>query len=126
MMHKKRKHEFHVYEGEEGLEKVVEFLTVYSSMVGCTAFTLKLEKGTIHLLNDSTGGGRLQEYAVLTEDGVQIESLTTSWIEADKLRGMLLDYAERQDEMRGNFFSDKKRDLEALSHPVNEFCHLCR
>lgn len=50
----------------------------------CTGFRWS----TLTLLNDSTCEDALQEYAVI-RDGRQIESLTVSWMEPDRLAAML-------------------------------------
>ena len=51
-------------------------------MTYCTCAGFRLPGGSM-LLNDSTGPDGAQEYAVISSDGRQVESLTVGWIEAE-------------------------------------------
>ena len=62
-----------------------------SGSLGCTGFRW----GGLPLLRDSTGEDRLQECAVCVEAaGVQVESLTVSWVEASELAERLKEPSE--------------------------------
>ncbi len=52
---------------------------------GCSGFRC----GSLTLLNDSTSGDSAQEYAVI-RNGIQIESLTVSWMDFDSLLSLLI------------------------------------
>ena len=57
-----------------------------ASWVGCAGFSI----GQVVLLNDSSSEDGAQEFAVVAVDsGQQVESLTISWMEEERLAGAL-------------------------------------
>ena len=58
----------------------------HTSWVGCAGFQL----GQVLLMNDSSSEDGAQEFAVVVADsGHQVESLTVSWFEEERLAGTL-------------------------------------
>src|SRR5262245_29060372 len=98
------------------LEALVESLKEYSWTL-CTGFQYK----SLLLINDSVSEDSLQEYAVV-RNGVQIESLTVSWYDPDKLKGDLttLDSVGSLD---GSAITFGKVDVQ--THSMTERCALC-
>lgn len=86
------------------------------TMTLCSGF--KIER--LVFLNDSSSEDSLQEYAVIdTRSGKQIESITVSWIEADRLREMVQGYLN----------GSKGCDLGSVKfkvHPKGGDCRHCR
>lgn len=88
MMHKQRPHK--VCDVAD-LATLVDKLTQHT-WTTCSAFSWR----SLTLLNDATSEDGAQEYAVVRA-GRQIESLTVSWMEPEKLRALL----ERLDQGEG-------------------------
>jgi hypothetical protein len=80
MMHKHRRHRITTV---NDFATLAEKLTQHSWTM-CTGFKC----GSLILLCDASSEDGAQEYAVIRNDR-QIESITCSWMEADKLQAML-------------------------------------
>ena len=107
MLHAKRQHDVKEY---ADLGVMCDKLINHSWCL-CAGFKWK----SITLLNDSTSEDALQEYAVI-KNGRAIESLTVSWIKADKL-------AEYIQEYEANTHGADFGPVQPQSHPRD--CDLC-
>ena len=110
MMHKKRPHTIAEFADLDELCKKL----VNHTWTTCSGFRWR----SLTLLNDSTSEDAVQEYAVI-RNGIQIESLTVSWMESpDVLAGYLVPLDSG--EMPGVSFGPVK----IIPHP-DGYCSRC-
>ncbi len=115
MMHKGRVHQLVLV---NTLDELVREIT-RTTWTSCTGFYY----GGLLLLNDCTGPDGAQEYAIVDPSkGVQVESLTISWMKPEKFREVMCDLIDQK----------AKGELEIMS--IGPFlwemapdhkCHLC-
>ena len=122
MLHTKRR--WCVFD-RSGLEEFTEELT-NRTWVLCNGIRWR----GLLILNDATSEDALQEYAVINEkSGHQIESLTVSWMSADKLYATLAAIeAGNWDLVMVTEWTDQKDPRERIETPeqhTERVCALC-
>lgn len=85
----------------------------------CSGFRFTAGDEVLLFLNDSTGENGAQEYAVMAEDGRQLETITFGWCDQDQATELIRRVLAGDIEPMGTY------PLRIDSNP-NHVCHLCR
>lgn len=100
------------------IEELAEKLTAYTWTL-CAGFRLLAGDQALLFLNDSTSEDGAQEYAVLEEEGRQVESITFGWC----------DKAKAEEHIRAVLAGkvvDMGRFELRIDRDPRHVCHLCR
>ena len=100
------------------IEELAEKLTEHTWTL-CAGFRLQTPEQTLLFLNDSTSEDAIQEYAVLSEDGRQLESITFGWCDQARAEGHV------RAVLAGEVVEMGRWTLR-IDHNENHVCHLCQ
>lgn len=108
----------HALRDVSDLDELAGLLTEHSWTL-CTGFRFRAGDQVLHFLNDSTGEDSAQEYAVLAEDGRQLETITFGWCTPARAAELIRLVLAGDVEPWGHF----ELHIDPNPHHV---CHLCR
>jgi len=108
----------HVLRGVSDLDELAGLLTEHSWTL-CTGFRYRAGDQVLLFLNDSTGEDSAQEYAVMAEDGRQLETITFGWCDRARAAELIRLVLAGDGEPWGPY------ELLIDQNP-HHACHLCR